>query len=376
MSNPIVAAIKSGSAPKPARLAAARGMLPLAQEDLIQVLILLYGDGDLEVKSAAESTLSSIDPAQMLLIAQNNASPTETLEFLASWSGSTNEVLEAVILNQATPDTAIEHLASRPIVGSLLEAITINQQRLIRHPSIIDAILANPNRTPEAERRAREVRIEFFEKEKGAAQIAEEQRARERISKAMGVEISEQEFLEVIAQYEKEEGAQVVEEPSHMLDPAAELRRFLSEAEQDGEEVDSSRKSLYELIATMTVKERIFLALKGTREARMMLARDSNKMVSCAVLKNPKITEAEVENISKLKGISEELLRNICSNRAWVSSYSIVLNLCNNPRTPLNFSMSFIKRLQTRDLKALSKNKGVPDVLRQLANRMVMQRQQ
>lgn len=376
MSNPIVEAIKSGKAPKPARLAAARGMLPLAQEDLLQVLILLYGDEELDVKNAAEATLGTIDPAQMLPIAQNAAASAETLEFLAAWPRSTSEILEAVILNHTTPDSAIEWLASRPIAGSLLEAITINQQRLIRHPSIIDAILANPQRTPEAERRAREVRIEFFEKEKGAAQVAEEQKARERISKAMGVEISEEEFQQVIAQYEHEEGAQVVEEPSHMLDPAAELRRFLSEAEQEGEEVDNSRKSLYELIATMTVKERIFLALKGTREARMMLARDSNKMVSCAVLKNPKITEAEVEGISKLKGVSEELLRNICSNRAWVSSYSIVLNLCNNPRTPLNFSMSFVKRLQTRDLKALSKNKGVPDVLRQLANRMVMQRQQ
>lgn len=376
MSNPVVAAIKSGSAPKPAKLAAARGMLPLAQEDLLQVLILLHKDQDLEIKSAAESTLGTLDPAQMLTVAQNSNSLPEILEFLATWPRSTNEILEAIILNHSTPDVAIESLASRPIIGSLLEAITINQQRLIRHPAIIDAILANPNRTPEAERRAREVRIEFFEKEKGAAQVAEEQKARERISKAMGVEISEEEFRQVIAQYEREEGSQVVEEPSHILDPAAELRRYLSEAEQDGEEVDNERKSLYELIATMTVKERIFLALKGTREARMMLARDSNKMVSCAVLKNPKITEAEVESISKLKGISEELLRNICSNRAWVSSYSIILNLCNNPRTPINFSMSFVKRLQTRDLKALSKNKGVPDVLRQLANRMVMQRQQ
>src|SRR5207253_3549815 len=62
--------------------------------------------------------------------------------------------------------------------GSLLELITLNQQRLIRAPEIIDAILLNPARTPEAERRAKETRREFFEKERGARQIASELRAR------------------------------------------------------------------------------------------------------------------------------------------------------------------------------------------------------
>ncbi|MCS6885682.1 MAG: hypothetical protein RMM17_04930 [Acidobacteriota bacterium] len=375
MSNPIVMAIKSGTAPRPAKLAAARGMLPLAQEDLVQILVLLAGDADAEISGAAEATLGTTESAKLLPIVQNSATAAETLAFFAKWPKSSNEMLEAIILNHSTPDAAIAELAARPISGSLLEAITINQQRLIRHPAIIDAILANPNRTPEAERRAREVKVEFFEKEAGIAQIAEEQRARERLSKAMGVEITEEEFRQVVAQFEQDEGP-IVEEPAHMLDPASELKRFLQTAEEEGEQVDNARKSLYELIATMTVKERIFLALKGGREVRMILVRDSNKMVSSAVLKNPKITDGEVESVSKLKGISEELLRLICSNRAWVSNYTIVLNLCNNPRTPLNFSMNFIKRLQTKDLKALSKNKGIPDVLRQMATRMVMQRQQ
>ena len=48
----------------------------------------------------------------------------------------------------------------------------------MRAPAIIDAILANSARTPQAERRARETRSEFFEKERGARQIAQELRAR------------------------------------------------------------------------------------------------------------------------------------------------------------------------------------------------------
>ncbi|MEY4872487.1 MAG: hypothetical protein RLZZ563_1817 [Pseudomonadota bacterium] len=35
-----------------------------------------------------------------------------------------------------------------------IETLTVNQQRLIRNPQLIEAILHNPRRTPEAERRA------------------------------------------------------------------------------------------------------------------------------------------------------------------------------------------------------------------------------
>ncbi|MCV5209322.1 hypothetical protein OFC00_31015, partial [Escherichia coli] len=63
--------------------------------------------------------------------------------------------------------------------------------RLIRTPEIIEAILQNPARTPEAERRATETRREFFEKERGARQIAEEMRARGLVAAAEFVEAAE-----------------------------------------------------------------------------------------------------------------------------------------------------------------------------------------
>jgi hypothetical protein len=376
MSNPIIAAIKSGNAPKPARLAAARGMLPLAQEEILESLLILRQDGEEDVRAAAEGTLNNFDAKSALPIAQNSNSSLDLLGFLAAWDRSPHEVLEAIILNKSTPDEAIALLAGKSRNGSLLEAITINQQRLIRHPAIIDAILGNPGRTPDAERRAREVKVEFFEKELGAARVAEEQKARERVAKALGAEVNEDEFQQVLAQFEADMGAKVEDAEATLIDPEAELRRFLHEAQMDGEEVNEERKSLFQLIATMTVKERIFLAIKGNREARMVLVRDANKMVSSAVLKNPRITDAEVEMVAKLKGINEEVLRLICMNRAWVSSYTIMLNLTTNPRTPMSFAMTFVNRLQMRDLKSLTKNKGVPDVLRNMANRLVAQRQQ
>jgi hypothetical protein len=44
--NPVVQAIISGTAPHPARLAAARGMLPLQQHELLEILVALAGGND------------------------------------------------------------------------------------------------------------------------------------------------------------------------------------------------------------------------------------------------------------------------------------------------------------------------------------------
>jgi hypothetical protein len=69
-------------------------------------------------------------------------------------------------------------LPARRQKGALLELISFNQQLLIQNPAIIDAIISNPTKTPEAERRAVEIKREFFQKERGAQQIVSELRAR------------------------------------------------------------------------------------------------------------------------------------------------------------------------------------------------------
>ncbi len=100
------------------------------------------------------------------------------LTYLAGRPGLAREVQESLALNASTPDEAVAALARATAEGAVLELVSVNQQRLIRAPAIIDAVLANPARTPDAERRVRETRREFFEKERGARQVADEMRAR------------------------------------------------------------------------------------------------------------------------------------------------------------------------------------------------------
>ena len=84
---------------------------------------------------------------------------------------------------------------------------------------------------------------------------------------------------------------------------------------------DEDAQTTLQRIAAMNVAQRVGLAMKGSREERAILIRDSNKIVSVAVLSSPKMTESEIESIAKMSSISEEILRIIANSRAWTKRY-------------------------------------------------------
>ena len=88
------------------------------------------------------------------------------------------------------------------------------------------------------------------------------------------------------------------------------------------------------MLSTLPIIERIKLATKGTREQRAQLIRDSNRMVSTAVLSSPKVNESEVEAFAKMANVSEDVLRIIGANRTWMKNYGIAHGLVRNPKTP------------------------------------------
>jgi len=126
------------------------------------------------------------------------------------------------------------------------------------------------------------------------------------------------------------------------------------------------------VLANLPVADRLKLALKGTREQRAQLIRDSNRIVATAVLSSPKLTEAEVEAFCKMGNVSEDVLRTIATNRAWVKSYAIVLGLVRNAKTPAALSMQMLNRLTERDVKMLSVDRNVPEILRLAARRAMV----
>jgi hypothetical protein len=127
-----------------------------------------------------------------------------------------------------------------------------------------------------------------------------------------------------------------------------------------------------QVLSSLSIVERMKLAMKGTRAQRAVLIRDSNKLVSSAVLSSPKLTETEVEAFAKMGNVSEEVLRIIANNRAWTKSYTIISALCRNPKTPTSIAMQMVPRLNDRDMKSLSIDRNVPEAVRLIARKFVV----
>jgi hypothetical protein len=394
--NPVVKAVITGTAPQPAKLAAARGMLPLPQNDLLEILVALATGTDAELAENARQTLSSQDSSVLQSAVQSNEVAPRVLDFFADYDNLADETYEAILQNPKTPEQSIVKFARKTTSGEFLELISFNQQLLIKTPAIIDAILANNYRTSEAERRAQETKREFFEKERGAQQIANELRAQGKEAAAEFIETAE--FAEnpedfdltfedaiLLAQHIEVPDSEVddswlsLEFIEEMYEESAEERqaivnKILGEIQFEEDSVSGDRVSMINRILKMGMKDRMKLAMKGDREARNILIRDPNRIVAQAVINNAKITENEVEKIAAMRTVPEDVLRLIAINRAWARNYMIMHKLAMNPRTPIGSAFTILTRLQLRDLSAISKNRNVSDAVRKQALRLATAR--
>ena len=380
-----------GTAPRPATLAAASGLLPLPQDDLLEVLVFLSGSDDKEIATAAVETLEAESNDDLLVLAKIDTTSPRVLGYLASRTNGTRELYEAAIQNRGTPDEALATFATSTTDSSLIELIALNQERLVRYPQLIEAILANPARSSEAERRARETKKEFFEKERGARQIVDELRARGKVAAAEffetadlgtddGGELSVEDAW-LIAEHIEVTDADIDESwlPAERYEEllgetpeerAASIQRIVESERIETGGISSEKVSMIRRLMLMNTRDRMKLAMKGDREARTILIRDSNRVVSTGVMNNPRITEQEVENVAAMRTISDEILRLISMNRVWARSYSIIHNLARNPRTPIPTVLNILPRIRTKDLQNLSQNRNVSEAVRRQALRL------
>lgn len=155
-------------------------------------------------------------------------------------------------------------------------------------------------------------------------------------------------------------------EPAHQA-PADDVDES-GEVDEESEEF----RSKYQLSQDMKVSEKIKMAMTGDKEWRTILIKDSNKLVSSAVLKNPRITEAEVLMVSKSAVQNDEIMRLICTNKEWVKNYQIRKALVWNNKTPLQPALRFLATLSEKDLAGLAKTKNVSTVIATQARRILL----
>ena len=152
------------------------------------------------------------------------------------------------------------------------------------------------------------------------------------------------------------------------LDPA----RAAVAADVSGELPDEPRESTRARVGMLGLTERALLALRGTRAERAVLVTDPNRAVGLAVLSSPGMTESEVESITRMPQVHEDVLRAIASQRVWVRQSGVVVGLVRNPRTPAAVSMNLLPRLHERDVRLASTDRDIPDIVRVTARRKLV----
>lgn len=329
-------------APREVRLMASRGALPLQPTELATVLFVLMHDEDAEVKSTARDSLEKLPERVMSSVLTSRVHPA-LLDHLARTFAEDEARLETIALNAATADTTIAFLASRPF-KKIVEIVANNQQRLVRSPSIVDALGANPL----TGRSVIERILTFL----GLPTASEEEAAEDA---PVDAEVSEEEARAALEVVLGESFTQLVEETSAEVDP--------TELEQGG--------SLYSLIQSLSVFQKIKLGRMGNKEARSLLIRDRNKIVAMAAVTSPKITENEMISIAQSRAVCDEVIRVICRNKEVTRNYQVKLALATNPKTPQATAMKFVNYLQDRDLRTLMKSKDVPTVISTHARRIL-----
>jgi hypothetical protein len=324
---------------------AARGFVPLAPSDLARAVATVLASGDDGLRAIAEETFRTFTAGVLAEAVLSEGVRGEQLDVIARHTKDPG-VLEPLIRAREVTDETLAWLAER-LPPNLQDVLITNQARLLGAPVIVERLFENPELSSDIRRRADEFLEEFFLKK-----LRLEQEAGELVDR----------FEEVLPEAQEADEAS----PAKKEKKEKEEREVLSEDE---------KKSLFARVALMNVVQRIRLAWMGTREERMFLIHDTNRLVSSAVLKSPKTNESDAEMIASMKSVSDDVLRSLGTRREWLKKYSIVLALAKNPRAPVATTVPLVPRLTAKDQKALSTDRGIPEVVRVTARRLVSRRE-
>jgi len=337
--------------PVPMRTMAAGGSLPLPPPQITTVLFVLTHDADASVRSRALQTLDEL-PEQIAEPALAAPLPAPVLDDLAERFSDNAAYLEKIALNAATSDSTFCKLATRPF-SRLIDIVAANQTRLLRCPELLEALSENPVTSPATLDRM----LEFL---------------------GIPVQDSATSTHDLPEVPEPAAGTDDGETPACDVDDPKDLpEELLVESDEESEALaDEEVKgaSLHAQIQDMNVMQKIKLARFGNGEARAILVRDRNKIVSSAAISSPKLTETEIISFAKSKAVSDDILRTIGGSREWTKSHAVKHALVTNPKTPIPIAMKFIGHLTDGDLKLIMKSKDIPAQISMHARRILMKK--
>ena len=339
-SNTLLTVLLSGKAPAKVRSAIARNLAPLSPEEILRALVFLINDPDRSIAAEAKKTISELKEEEIALQLKSHACDPKVLEYFGVTSDS-DLCLQSILANPSTPGRLVESIVLT-LTPELLAIVLDNKVRILNYPGILTNIKSNPLASQDIQRQVREIETEFLGNKKRDYSLSKKQEEIRDISPI----------------------------------PELEFEFFDESISLEGLPIDEEarKKAVENKLTELSFREKIRYALFGNRQVRSLLIRDSNREVSRMVLRSPKITESEIESISSMRGIGEDILRDIGNSRDFIKSYNVVHNLIKNPKTPPTISQRLIFRLRPHDLSMLTRDREIPEAVRFHATRMVNQR--
>jgi hypothetical protein len=341
---------------------AAKGIVPgLRPDAILCVLTLLAQSADAEVAQQARSTLDVL-PEPLLKGALDADLPEAVVLALAERYVGRVDVLERLVRMPRVPVEAIEHLAEQGNEAAI-ELVCTNEERMLQHPRLIELVYMNRRARMSTANRLVELAVRNGVELQGIPAWKEIAHA---IQGELIAEPSEEPLPEDQAFWETQELADDLHDET--------LEDAYYSDDEGQEHVEDKLKPLYMRIADMTTSEKIRSAMLGSREERLMLIREQNKIVAAAAARSPLLQESEVRLIASSRGVVDDVLRILATTPEWLKSYSVKKALVENPKTPIGIAQKLVNTLREGDLRRLSRSKNVSGAVQQAARRHLERR--
>jgi len=135
------------------------------------------------------------------------------------------------------------------------------------------------------------------------------------------------------------------------------------------------KKTLVQLIREMNTGQKLALAKKGNKDARMILIKDPNDMIALEVVNSPRISDDEIATIVQMRDISDKVLRAIANIRRFRANKLVITGLLHNPKTPVGVSLGLgLPNLTDRELQFLARDRNIPAAVSRAAKQVLDRR--
>ena len=353
--------IQQSAVPASLMRTASRGALALPPVEMLEILVHLsthplFGE-------QARMTLAQWDEVSARQVCSDPEAPVTITGYFLNPKNWRPTLLPSIIENPTTNEHQLMYLAgnaSREVAGIMLESPRVlSLVPVLRQLHANHRVAAGPEHA-----KLHSLLLGIPETDAPSDVLADEDRIIEQIH----IDHAEELAADAHKKFE------LVKADADELDELAEMVEAV-EAKPDAPvevvaaavQKEPERLSTIQKITRVSVGERVQLAVKGTKDERFVLIRDGSKVVAIAVLQSPKLSDAEMEMFASMKNIQQSVLRAIAGNRKFIKQYSVVRQLSQNPRCPVEIVLKLLPSLLLSDLQKLSKNKNVSDTIRKIA---------